>query len=298
MAKLAVIGTIEVQPGAREEVRRAVISEERTMQIRNWIRPAVVGLCIGGCAGMGMQGGVNQETRAAVAPTGTLRVAFLLGPIYATKDSATGELTGVAVDLGKELARRVGVPFQAVAYSNPPALIGGAKSGEWDVAMSGINAERAAAMDFSAPYMEVEQGYLVRAGVPVATAADVDKAGIRIGVLEKSGAELHLSKALEHAELVRVNSPAENFALLDTGKVEVIAATKTALFAGATSRPGSRVLDGRIVVEPIGMGVPKGRNAAAAMYVAKYVEEAKSANLVAAAIKGAGLRGVAVAPPR
>ena len=245
-----------------------------------------------------MQEGVNQETRAAVAPTGTLRVAFLLGPIYAAKDSATGELKGVAVDLGKDLARRVGVPFQAVVYSNPPALIGGAKSGEWDVALAGINAERAAAMDFSAPYMEVEQGYLVRAGVPVATAADVDKAGIRIGVLEKSGAELHLSKTLKHAELVRVKSAAENFALLDTGKVEVIAATKTALFAGATSRPGSRVLEGRIVVEPIGMGVPKGRNAAAAMYVAKYVEEAKSANLVAAAIKGGGLRGVAVAPPR
>jgi len=266
------------------------------MQILHWIRAAVVGLCVGGCAGM--QGGVNQETRAAVAPTGTLRVAFLLGPIYATKDSGTGELTGVAVDLGKELARRVGVPFQAVVYANPPALIGGAKSGEWDVAMAGINAERAAAMDFTAPYMEVEQGYLVRAGVPVATAADVDKAGIRIGVLEKSGAELQLSKTLKHAELVRVNSPAENFALMDTGKVDLIAATKTALFAGATSRPGSRVLDGRIVVEPIGMGVPKGRNAAAAMYVAKYVEEAKSAKLVATAIKGAGLRGVAVAPPR
>ncbi|MBT2324648.1 transporter substrate-binding domain-containing protein [Variovorax paradoxus] len=264
------------------------------MQIRDCIRAGVVGLFIGGCAGM--QGDVNQETRTATAPTGTLRVAFLLGPIYATKDSATGELKGVAVDLGKELARRVGVPFQPVVYSNPPALIDGAKSGEWDVALAGINAERAAAMDFSAPYMEVEQGYLVRAGVPVATAADVDKAGIRIGVLERSGADLQLSKSVKNAELVRVNSPAENFALLDTGKAEVIAATKTALFAGATSRPGARVLEGRIVVEPIGMGVPKGRNAAAAMYVGKFVEDAKSAHLVAAAIKGAGLRGVVVAP--
>ena len=239
------------------------------MQIRDWLRAGVVGLFIGGCAGM--QGGVNPETRAAIAPTSTLRVAFLLGPIYATKDSATGELKGVAVDLGKELARRVGVPFQPVVYANPPALVDGAKSGEWDVALTGINAERAAAMDFSAPCMEVEQGYLVRAGVPVATASDVDKAGIRVGVLEKSGADLHLSSALKNAALVRVNSPAENYALLDAGKADVIAATKTALFAGSESRPGSRVLDGRIVVEPIGMGVPKGRNAAAAVYVGKFV---------------------------
>jgi hypothetical protein len=34
---------------------------------------------------------------------------------------------------------------------------------------AGINAERAAMMDFSAPYTEVEQGYLVHAGVPTAT---------------------------------------------------------------------------------------------------------------------------------
>ena len=267
------------------------------MQIRDWFRVGVVGLFIGGgCAGM--QGDVGPETRAAVAPTGTLRVAFLLGPIYATKDSATTELNGVAVDLGKELARRVDVPFQPVAYANPPALLDGAKSGEWDVALAGINAERAAAMEFSAPYMEVEQGYLVRAGVPVATVADVDRAGIRIGVLERSGADLHLSKTLKSAELVRVKSPSENYALLDTGKADVIAATKTALFAAATSRPGSRVLDGRIAVEPIGMGVPKGRNAAAAVYVSKFVEEAKAAGLIANAIKKAGLLGVVVAPQK
>lgn len=266
------------------------------MQMRDWLRAGVVGLFIGGCAGM--QGSVSPETRVAVAPTGTLRVAFLLGPIYATKDPATGELNGVGVDLGAELARRIGVPFQPVVYANPPALLSGAKSGEWDVALAGINAERAVVADFSAPYMEVEQGYLVRAGVPAATAAEVDKAGIRIGVLEKSAADLQLSKTLKNAQLVRVNSPADNYALLDSGKADVIAATKTALFAGSMSRPGSRVLDGRIVVEPIGMGVPKGRNAAASMYVGKFVEEAKAAGLVATAIKRAGLRGVVVAPPK
>ena len=91
------------------------------MQIRDWALAGVIGLFIGGCAGM--QARVNQETRAAVAPTGTLRVAFLLGPIYATKDSSTGELKGVAVDLGKELARRIGVPFHPVVFCNPYPVV-------------------------------------------------------------------------------------------------------------------------------------------------------------------------------
>ena len=266
------------------------------MRLRDWFCAGVVGLFIGGCAGM--QTGASSETKAAVAPTGKLRVAFLSGPIYATKDPATGELKGVAVDLGKELARRVGVPFDPVVYPNPPALIGGAKSGDWDVALMGINAERAAAMDFSAPYMEVEQGYLVRAGVSIATASDVDKAGIRVGVLEKSGADLYLSSTLKNAVLVRVKSLAENYALLDTGKTDVIAASKTALFSEAEKQAGSRVLDGRILVEPIGMGVPKGRDTAAAAYVGKFVEEAKAEGLVKSAIERAGLRGVVVAPPK
>jgi polar amino acid transport system substrate-binding protein len=188
------------------------------------------------------------------------------------------------------------VPFEPVSYAAVPAVIGGAKSGEWDVALMGINAERATAMDFSAPYMEVEQGYLVRAGVSIATASDVDKAGIRIGVLEKAGADVHLSRTLKNAVLVRTTSVAELYALLAAGKADVIAATKTALFAGAKNQPGSRVLDGRILVEPIGMGVPKGRDTAAAVYVGKFVEEAKAEGLVKSAIERAGLRGVVVAP--
>jgi polar amino acid transport system substrate-binding protein len=265
------------------------------MQLRGWFCAGVVGLFIGGCAGI--RSGASSETKAALAPTGKLRVAFLSpAPLYATKDPATGALKGVAVDLGKELSLRVGVPFEPVGYAAVPALIGGAKAGEWDVALMGINAERATTMDFSAPYMEVEQGYLVRAGVPIATALDVDKSGIRIGVLEKAGADIYLSRMLKNAVLVRTTSNADLYALFGAGKADAIAATKTALFAEAEKQPGSRVLDGRILSEPIGMGVPKGRDTAAAAYVGKFVEEAKAEGLVKSAIERAGLRGVGVAP--
>jgi polar amino acid transport system substrate-binding protein len=188
------------------------------------------------------------------------------------------------------------VPFQPVPYSTPAAIIVGAKSADWDVALMGINADRAAAVDFSAPYMEVEQGYLVRAGLPIGTVSDVDKDGIRVGVVEKAGADVFLSGAFKNATLVRAKSVADLYALIDSGKADVIAATKTSLFAEAQKRPGSRVLDGRILVEPVGMGVPKGRNPSGAAYVGKFVEEAKAAGVVKAAIERAALRGVVVAP--
>jgi polar amino acid transport system substrate-binding protein len=264
------------------------------MRTTHWFIASILGFLLSGCAATPTIS--TTETRQALAPTGQLRVAFLSGALYATKDAATGELKGVAVDLGRELARRVGVPFQPALYPNPAAIVAGAKSGEWDVALMGINAERAGAMDFSAPYMEVEQGYLVGAGLPITTISDADKAGIRIGVVEKGGADGFLSGKLKNATLVRARAVADLFALLDSGKADVIAATKTSLFAEAQKRAGSRVLDGRILVEPIGMGVAKGRDPAAAAYVGSFVEEAKAKGLVKSAIEGAGLRGVAVAP--
>jgi polar amino acid transport system substrate-binding protein len=267
------------------------------MHLRHWLRAGVVGLLVGGCAGM--QGGIAPETKAAMAPTGKLRVAFISAPIYAVKDGATGEFRGVAIDLGKELARRVEVPFVPLSYPNPPALVGGAKSGEWDVALMGINAERAAAMDFSAPFMEVEQGFLVRPGAAaIATASEVDRPGVRVGVLEGSGADAHLTGAVKNAVLVRVKTLGENYALLDAGKADVIAATKQALFDGAASRSGSRVLEGRFLVEPIGIGVPRGRDVSAAAYVGRFVEDVKAQGRVKSAIESAGLRGVVVAPPK
>lgn len=264
------------------------------MRLPNWLGAGMVGLLIAGCAGM--QSGMNAETRAALAPTGTLRVAFLLAPIYAAKDGATGELKGVAVDLGKELAQRTGVPFTPVVYANFPELMSGATTGKWDVALMGVDAQRATVVDFSAPFMNVEQGYLVRAGVPISMASEVDAPGIRVGVLEKSSLDVLLSQTLKRATLVRAKTLPENFALLDAGKTDVMAATKPALFAGAEGRPGARVLDGQFPVDAVGMGVPKGRDTAAASYVGKFVEEAKSQGLVRSAIERAGLRGVVVAP--
>ena len=268
------------------------------MRTIHWLMAAVLAIALTGCAGM--QGGPSPESKAALAPTGKLRVAFPSAAIYGMKDSATGEVKGMAVDLGRELARRLNVPFEPVLYAAPPALVSGAKSGEWDVAFLGIDPARAVVMDFSAPYMELEQGYLVRPGSSIATAADVDKPGVRIGVAEKSGGDLHLSRTLKNATLVRVKSFAELYALLGstTVSVDAIVTGKPGLYAAAAKAPGSRVLDGRIFVEPVAIGVPKGRPAAAAVYVDKFVEEAKAEGLVKTAIERAGLRGVVVAPSK
>lgn len=262
----------------------------------NTFLAALFGLFLTGCAIV--PSSPTAEQRQALAPTGKLRVGFLSSPIYATKDAATGEIRGVATDLGAELARRLGAPFEPTLYPNPAAILAAAKSGALDIALMGINPEREQVLDFSAPYMEVEQTYLVRAGTAIATSSDVDRSGIRVAVLERGGADLLLSGTLKHATLARGKTVAELFEMFDAGKVDVIALSTSTLIEAAAKRPGTRVLDGRILAEPIGMGVPKGRDAAAAAYVGRFVEQAKRQGLVKSAIERAGLRGVVVAASR
>src|SRR5262245_44188440 len=101
------------------------------MQGSRWIVAAILGFVLGG--GAGAQTARPSDVRQVLAPSGQLRVAFSSGALYAAKDPATGELKGVAVDLGKELAHRAGVPFQPVLYPNPAAILADATSAKWDV---------------------------------------------------------------------------------------------------------------------------------------------------------------------
>ena len=53
-----------------------------------------------GCAGIGTA--PTPEARQALAPTGKLRVALqLANPLNVIRDSASGDMNGVAFDLGK-----------------------------------------------------------------------------------------------------------------------------------------------------------------------------------------------------
>jgi polar amino acid transport system substrate-binding protein len=136
----------------------------------------------------------------------------------------------------------------------------------------------------------------VRAGIGANSDADLDRPGVRVGVLERAGADGYLTKTLKQAQIVRAGTAGELFELLVSGKIDAAAGTKTRLFEEAAKLPGSRVLDGRILVEPIGMAVPKGRSNLAMNYVDEFVAEAKENGLVKKAIDNAGLRGVTVAP--
>jgi len=264
------------------------------MRPTHWMMTAILGLLLTGCAGIGTS--PTTEVRQALAPTGKLRVGLQLGsPHNVIQDPASGEMKGVGFDLGKELARRIGVPFEPVLYPSVGALLEGGKSGAWDVAFVGFSPARAKEWDFSALHLEIEFGYLIPGGSSISTMDDVDRPGIRVAVQEKSQPDTFLSRTLKQAVVVRASSLADTLELLKSGRADAIFSIKPSLFEVSSQLPGSRVLDGRPGVDPHAMAMPKGRDLGVA-YAHKFIEDAKRKGLVKAAIERAGMRGAVVAP--
>jgi polar amino acid transport system substrate-binding protein len=253
---------------------------------------AILGLLLAGCAGISTA--PTPEARQALAPTGKLRVGLLLGsPTHVIRDSASGEMKGVGFDLGRELARRMGVPFEPVLYPSIGAVLDSGKSGAWDVAFVGFTPGRAKDFDFTATHLEVEFGYLVPGGSSISTMADVDRPGIRVALQERSGPDVFFSTLLKSAVVVRASSNPGTLDLLKTGRADAMGSIKPILFELSNQLPGSRVLDGRPGIDPHAMAMPKGRDLGV-VYARKFVEDAKSEGLVKAAIERVGMRGALV----
>jgi len=239
---------------------------------------------------------IPAAARSDLGPTGTLRVGINQGNfLVVTRDPASGELRGIAVDLARELGRRAGLPVEFIAYTSAGKMAEAVTTGAWDVAFLGAEPERQNEIAFTPAYLEVEATYLVPAGSPVRAIAEVDRDGVRIAVAAKSAYDLFLSRTLRRARIVRAEGIDASFNLFVADKLEALAGLKPRLVTDAQVLPGSRILEGRFTAIQQAIGTPRGRDAGA-IYLRDFIEDVKASGLVARAMEKHGVRGVSVAP--
>jgi polar amino acid transport system substrate-binding protein len=202
----------------------------------------------------------------------------------------------VAVDLAREVARRLAVPLEIVAFDSVAVMGDAAPTGVWDLAFLGSDPQRETLMSFTAAYLEIEATYLVPGPSPLRTTADVDREGVRVAAPARANYELFLRRNLRRAQLVSTASNDAAFDLLATGQAEALAGLTQALHDRLSRLPGSRIVQGRFMGVQQSIAVPRGRETGLA-YLRRIVEDAKASGLVARAIEATGARGVSVAPP-
>jgi polar amino acid transport system substrate-binding protein len=258
---------------------------------------------VGACAAL--TGAAVSPTRAqtdlakAFAPTGMLRVGVLMVTYFALPDQAGG-LTGVVPDLGRELARRLGVPAQLVRFDNPVAVIEAFRKGELDATFIGITADRAAAFDFGPVVLDLQTTYLVPAGSPLHAIDEVDRPGVRLLVPARSAQEAQLKKTLTKATMisVAVENPKPAVDRLAAGEADAFSHVVPMLVSAQRLMPGSRILPGSYFNVPIAIGYAKDRPAAVKDFVGQFAADVRASGFVQQSLDRAGesVKGVVVHP--
>jgi polar amino acid transport system substrate-binding protein len=242
-----------------------------------------------------MANDISPSVRSELAPTGTLRVGINHGN-FLLVSSMTPEPRGVAPDIGRELGRRLGVPVEFVPFDTAGKLGDAVKTGLWDVAFLGAEPQRAADIAFTAAYLEIPSTYLVPAGSPIRSIAEVDREGVRIAVAEQSAYGLFLARTITHAKLVLTKGLDASFEVFVADKLEALAGLKPRLLTDVQKLLGARVLDGQFTGVQQAIGTHKTREVAA-RYLRAFVEDVKASGFVAQAIARHAVPGVSVAPP-
>jgi polar amino acid transport system substrate-binding protein len=228
---------------------------------------------------------VSQEVVSELAPTGVLRAAINMGNfLLVTGRSPSGDPEGVAPDMAREIASRLGVPVAYVPYARPGELADAAGSGVWDIGLIGAEPARAEKIAFTPAYVEIEATYLVPAGSPLKTVADVDRAGVRIAVTARSAYDLWLERNIKHAQLVRSEGGDATFKQFVDDKLDALAGLRPRLLEDVEKLPGARILDGQFSAVQQAVGTAR-RNTASATFLRDFVEEAKTSGLVARLIE-------------
>jgi polar amino acid transport system substrate-binding protein len=240
---------------------------------------------------------MTPEIRAQLAPHGVLRAGINLGNfLLVTGRDEHGSPEGVAPDMARTVAARLGVPVRFVPYPRPGTLADAAGTDAWDIALIGAEPQRAQTIAFTAAYAEIEATYLVPAGSAIESLSEVDRAGLRIASTSRAAYDLWLERNIAEATVLRAESIDGALDLFRDQRLDALAGLRPRLIADAATLPGSRILEGRFMSVQQAIGTARA-NAAAAAFLHGFVEEAKASGLVARLIAKHGVQGLSVAPP-
>jgi polar amino acid transport system substrate-binding protein len=231
--------------------------------------------------------------QADLAPTGVLRASINLGnPVLANgTPDAPG---GVTVDIARELAKRLELPLELVCFDAARKSFEAMTTGQADICFLAIDPARAEEVAFTAPYVVIEGVYAVPRDSQLATVAEVDADGVRIGVKQGSAYDLYLTRTLQQATVVRGEEGVDVFR---AEGLEAAAGIRQPIAAYVAEHPDLRVIDERFMQIQQAVGAARSKHPDTVAYLHDVVEDLKASGFIAASLAASGQADAAVAPP-
>jgi polar amino acid transport system substrate-binding protein len=232
---------------------------------------------------------------AELARQSAIRIGVFPSFQYA-RDSASGQPRGLAIGIAQALAARLGIAnVVTVEHPTPPQVIACVKGGGCDFGFMLIDPARATEIDFSPPFVRSDFTYLLPAGSPIRSAAEVDHPGVRVAVVRGHASTLAWQRLAKQAIPVFVDSYESAVEIMRSGNADAFASIREMLLQYSSQLPGSRVLADSYQTNLAGVAVAKGKPARLA-FVRETLDDMKRSGALQQIIREAGLRDVEIVP--
>lgn len=232
------------------------------------------------------------------APTGILRVGINLGnPLLASLDESSGKPKGITVDIANHIASKLRLAIAFTCYQMAGATVEAVKAGDVDLVFLAVDPVRGADISYTPAYIQIEGAYMMKESSPITKNEEVDSIGNEIVVGKGSAYDLHLTREIKQATLIR---SANSQTVVDdfmSGVGNVAAGVKQQLESDALRYDGLRLLPGRFMVINQAIGIPKARAdyAITNTYLSAEIEALKSSGFIADAMLHHHIQGAKVA---
>jgi polar amino acid transport system substrate-binding protein len=244
------------------------------------------------------------ETTAAttaeppLAPTGTLRAVYIVTNLaQATRDPATGAITGVIADIARDLGRRAGVPVAITPVQTAADVLAAVQAHQADIGFVAPNPARQGVVLYSQTYMLVQQTLVVPDGSPIMTVKDIDQPGRTIGANTDDSVSTWLKARLQFAKIRETPDYTlkEAATWFNQGAIAAFAGNRQRLRAAIQDKTGLHLLPDSLYGVPQAIAIPLDRPDLLKTINAE-LDAMRASGFLAAAMRNSGVEGIEVAP--
>jgi polar amino acid transport system substrate-binding protein len=232
-----------------------------------------------------------------IVPTGKLRYGLNTANAALSWRAADGSVGGVAIDIGRFVAGKLGVPFEPIAYATTGDFTRSFDKGEWDITVVGTSPAAKTKFYFTPDVLLVDYVFLARPGRHFTSIADVDQRGIKVGASQNGSGSQYLRQSLKFAELeLGPGSVESEVQLLRSGAIDVYGANTNNLLLVREQLPDATFVPGAFLTVHFAGAMAKTKSPQVEERLAAFLREAVTNGLIQEAIERDGLKGVRIAP--
>ncbi len=203
---------------------------------------------------------MTESISNIIAPKNVLRIGINMSNfLLVNKDSTFSKPEGLSPEIGKLLAKELGINYEFVTFKNPGLLADAIDYDKWDVGNFAFEKKRAEIIDFSNPYVNIDANFLLRKNSEINQNNDVDNKNNKIAVVNRSAYDLWLSDNYKKAKIIRAKTIIETHNLFYNQDVNILAGLKPKLLEELKNNSEFKLIDEPFTFIKQSIGIKKGK---------------------------------------